>query len=212
MTLNPFPMRLMRGQANGQFHDQAEIWRNVGYGWELVGMTKVAIHHRLTPPIPGDPTDATAASLENVEIHAPREFPIFMGDHIKARGTQWTVGGGNLFESYGTFQRILAARPIAATPLTFITLRRWNPTTEVWQSLNPQLVHIAWQKSQPDRLGGVAIRRFGFVLPPEGGPDLDIIQGDSFFYGGFEHVIQWVPPDPSERREAIFWTNTGEGS
>jgi hypothetical protein len=44
-------------------------------------------------------------------------------------------------------------------------------------------------------------------------PDLDVQQGDNFYMSGigFNAIVEWVPPDPTERREAIFQVNTGEG-
>jgi hypothetical protein len=212
-TINAYPMRYMRGQAISDFRDRAEIYRNDGYGWVLVGSVRCNIHHRLTPPVPADPTDATGANAEFVEIHLPLDVPVRIGDHIHARNRIWTIGGGNLTETYGTFKRASAARPIAATPLTWITLRRYNHSTNDWDLQAPQLVHVAWSRNQPDRLGGIAVRQFGFIFPPEDDTDsLNVQQGDTFYYGGVDATVQWVPPDPTERREAIFFANIGEGT
>jgi len=211
-TVNPFPFRMMQAFATGQFTDHAEIWGNDGYGWKLVGLSRCQIHHRLTPAVPADPMDSTAANVEYVEGHFPLAIPIRIGMRVKARGNQWTVGGGNFSESYRTFNRAMMARPIAASPLTWITLLRWNRTLEDWQELPPQLVHVAWSRNQPDRLGGISIRQFGWIFPPENGADLDIMQGDSFNLQGLNAVVQWVPPEPTDRREAIFQVNIGEGT
>jgi hypothetical protein len=193
--------------------DMADIYRNDGYGWVLAGQTRATIHHRLTPPSPGDPADANAANAEYVEIHVPASIPLRMGDRVHARGTRWTVGGGNFTESYGTFNRAIAARPISATPRIWLTIRRPNPSTGQDDVLPPQLVHVAWSKTQPDRVGGVALRHYGWIFAPEDMPDLDVQQGDNFYMSGigFNAIVEWVPPDPTERREAIFQVNTGEG-
>lgn len=212
-TINPYPTRMMRALAQGTMRDRCEIHRNDGYGWALVGDVRCNIHHRLTPASPGDPQDASAANLEFVEAHIPRHIPLRIGDHVRCRGHQWTVGGGNMSETFGTFNRAMMARPIAATPLQWITLRRIDYSTGVEAMLPPQLVHVAWSKNQPDRLGGVAVRQFGWIFPPEDSLDqLDVRQGDTFYYGGVDATVQWVPPDPTERREAVFLTNIGEGT
>ena len=211
LTINPFPARWMRAQASGSMRDQADIYRNDGYGWKLVGQTKCNIHHRITPPSPGDPADANAANAEFVEVHVPHSIPLRMGDRVHARGNRWSVGGGNFSETYGTFNRAIAARPISATPRIWLTLRRYDHATSAEVLVNPQLVHVAWSKTQPDRIGGIALRQYGWIFAPEGLPDLDVQQGDTFYLGGANAVVQWVPPDPTERREAIFQIMTGEG-
>jgi hypothetical protein len=202
----------MRGLANGSMREAADIYRNEGYGWMLVGQTKCTIHHRITPPVPGDPADANAANAEYVEIHLPVRIPVRIGDRVHARGKRWTVGGGDMDESYGTFNRAVAARPVAATPRIWITLRRMNYGTGMDEIIPPQLVQVAWAKTQPDRIGGEALRQYGWIFAPEELGDLNIRQGDTFFYAGTTATVQWVPPDPTERREATFWMNVGEGT
>jgi hypothetical protein len=201
----------MRGLANASMRDQCDIYRNDGYGWKLAGQSPCTIHHRITPPSPGDPADANAANAEYVEVHLPLRLPVRMGDRVHARGTRWTVGGGAMFESYGTFNRAVAARPISATPRVWLTLRRYNHTSQKEDLQAPQLVHVAWSKTQPDRVGGIALRQYGWIFAPEDMPDLNVQQGDTFYLGGLNGVVQWVPPDPTERREAIFQVNVGEG-
>jgi hypothetical protein len=210
-TLSPAPTRLMKAAANGAMRSACELWRNDGYGWKLISDMRCNVHHRTTPPIPGDPSDATAASVAFAEIHHATDIPSRNGDHIKVANQIWTVGGSNDSETFGTFIKVIAARPIAATPLTFINVRRPN-TSGSYDLLPPQLVHVAWAKSQPDRVGEDALRRFGAVFAPEGAADLDIRQGDSFAYGGMDAIVMWVPPDPTERREATFWVNQGSGT
>ncbi len=212
-TINPFPSRFMRGLANASMRDMADILRNDGYGWALVGRSKCAIHHRITPPVPGDPSDASAANAEFVEIHLPAKLPIRVGDRVVARGNRWTVGGGDFSETYGTMSRAIASRPIAATPRVWLTIRRINHSLGYEELLPPQLVQVAWFKTQPDRIGAGALRQFGWIFAPEESPlDLDIQQGDTFFYGNTVMTVQWVPPDPTERREATFQANVGEGT
>ena len=211
-TVNPFPFRFMKGAANGQLLQVGELWRNDGYGWKLIGDVRCNVHHRTTPPIPGDPSDASAASVAFAEIHLSTAIPIRNGDHVTVAGQQWTIGGSNDSEAYGTFIKAIAARPVAATPLQWINVRRPDGNGD-YALLPPQLVQVAWQKAQPDRLGDDSLRRFGFVFPPEGSEqNLDIQQGDSFEYGGYDAIVQWVPPDPTERREATFWINQGSGT
>lgn len=211
-TVNAFPSRLMQANAAGQFHDFCKVYRNDGYGRRLIGESRCSLHHRLTPPDPGDPADSSAASVEFAEIHFPIESPIMISDAVETRGHLWTVGGGNFSESYATYKRAMVGRPIAATPQTWITIRRFNHGTQAWQEQPPQLAHVAWQKSQPDRLGGISVRQQGYIFAPDGYPNLDIQQGDSFFYSGRDAIVTWVTPDPSERREATFSMNIGEGS
>lgn len=212
-TTNLFPARYMRGLATGSFRDLCEIRRNDGYGWKVVGSVRCNIHHRITPAIPADPTDASAANAEFVEIHHAESIPSRIGDRVLARGNRWTIGGGNFDETYSSYRRAMAARPIAATPRTWLVLRRWNSALEQFEPLPPQLVQVAWSKNQPDRLGGVAVRQFGWIFAPEEATaDLDVQQGDTFYYGGREGLVTWVPPDPTERREAIFQMNIGEGT
>lgn len=209
----PMPFQYMQGLAESHFRDIAEIWTNrEGYGWELSGRVHVNVHHRLTPPAPADPQDASAANLEFCEIHHSKAFQTKIGDRIKVRGQTWTVGDGNFFETYRTYTRVYAARPVSATPRVWVTLRRWNSTTEQWVALSPQLVHVAWSKNQPDRLGGVAVRQYGWIFSPDDFPALDVQQGDSFFYSGSDALITWVAPEPTDRREAIFAVNIGEGT
>lgn len=211
-TANFFPMRLMQANASGQFHSFCKVYRNDGYGRRLIGESRCNVHHRLTPPVPGDPSDASAASVEFAEIHFPIDAPIIISDTVEARGHLWTVGGGNFSEDYGTYKRAMVGRPIAGTPMTWITLRRYNNLSEEWEQRPPQLAHVAWQKSQPDRLGGISVRQQGYIFAPDGHPSLDIQQGDTFYYSNREALVTWVTPDPSERREATFEMNRGEGS
>jgi hypothetical protein len=211
-TLIAMPTRLMRGQANGSMRDMCDIYRDDGYGWEQKGRTRCLVHHLLKPPVSGDPMDANTATTETVGIGIPRSIPARVGDRIYARGHRWTVGDGNFSETYGSYLYVTCARPSAGVPRVWITIRRYNHNTQAWESLSPQLAQVAWSRNQPDRLGGVAVRQFGWIFAPEeSATDLDIQQGDSFFFGGEDHTVQWVPPDPTERREAIFFTNTGEG-
>jgi hypothetical protein len=211
-AINPWPTRLMQGLASASFRDMADIYRNDGYGWKQIGQVRCAIHHRITPSTPADPTDASAATVEFVEIHMDLSTPIRIGDRVHARGNVWTVGGGNLSETYASFKRAMAARPISAVGAQFITLRRWRHDIQDWEILPPQLVQVAWSRNQPDRLGGVAVRQFGWIFSPTGNEQLDVQQGDSFFLGGVDAIVTWVPPDPTDRREAIFSTNIGEGT
>jgi hypothetical protein len=212
-TALAFPFQYMQGLAEGQFLDIAEVWTNrEGYGWELSGRVRANVHHRLTPPAPADPQDASAANLEFAEIHHSKDVPSKIGDRIKIRGQTWTVGDGNFFETYRTYTRVYAARPVSATPRQWIELRRYNTTTDDWELLPPQLVHVAWSKNQPDRLGGVAVRQYGWIFSPDDLPPLDVKQGDSFYFSGSDAVVTWVPPEPTDRREAIFAVNIGEGT
>jgi hypothetical protein len=184
LTINPFPARFMRGLAGASMRHQADIYRNDGYGWQLIAQSKCTIHHRVTPPVPGDPADANAANAEYVEVHLPLSIPVRIGDRIHALGERWTVGGGDLTESYRTFNRAVAARPTSATPRLWINFRRYNHTLGREEVRDPQLVHIAWSKTQPDRLGGIALRQYGWIFAPEGLPDLDVQQGDTFYLNG----------------------------
>ena len=212
-TLMPFPSRYMRSIANASFRDHCDLYRNDGYGWFLAGSTRCTVHHQIRAPSPGDPADASAAESDQVEIAIPIHFPMRIGDHVHAHGKRWTVGDGNFAETYASYLRLSCSRPTAATPRIWITLRRFNPDTQEWDSLSPQLVHVAWSKNQPDRLGGLTIRQFGWIFAPEDAEtDLDVEQGDTFYYGGANATVQWVPPDPTERREATFFTNLGEGT
>lgn len=209
----PMPTRLMRGMANATFQTKLELFRNDGYGWELFASTRCTVHHLLKPPATGDPFDSSAALSETVGIDMPRKIPARLGDRAFAAGKRWTIGDGNFEESYASYLHVVAARPTAATPRLWITIRRFNHISGVWDMLDPQLVQLAWSRNQPDRLGGVAIRQYGWLFAPEEAvADLDIQQGDSFWYADLDHIVQWVPPDPTERREAIFWTNIGEGT
>lgn len=210
-TVNAFPRRFMQGVATGQFPDQCKVYRNDGYGRRLIGESRCAVHHRITPPDPADPADASAASIEFAEVHLDLRLPVMESDSIEVRGKRWTIGGGNFSETFRTYNRAMVGRPVAATPQQWITIRRYDQGTDTWTALSPQLAHVAWQRSQPDRLGGVSIRQYGFIFAPEDRANLDIQQGDSFYYAGRDALVQWVSPDPTERREAIFWMNTGEG-
>jgi hypothetical protein len=211
-TILPIPMRWMRGQANSQLRDTVDIYRNDGYGWEHVSRCRGTVHHLLTPPAPGDPVDSSAALSQLATIDIPRHIASRIGDECRVRGKRWIVGDGNFDESYASLLHLSVARPTAATPRTWINIRRFNISTGLWTILAPQLVQISWSRNQPDRLGGVAIRQFGWVFSPEEITDpLDIEQGDTFYYDGRTHSVQWVPADSAGRREAIFWTNVGEG-
>lgn len=211
-TINPIPTRLMRGTANATFRDLAEIWRNTGYGYEQVGLVRGSLHWPRNQPIPADPTDATAAQVEIMEFHHSVDIPTRIGDKIRSHGHEWVVGNGNFSDSHATFRKLMVARPIAATPRTYIQLRRWSTTLGDWEVLPPQQVQIAWSRNQPDRLGGVAVRQFGWIFAPEeAAVQLDVKQGDTFFYDGKNAVITWVPPDTAQRTEAIFSMNVGEG-
>jgi hypothetical protein len=205
----------MRGLAKADMREDAEIWRNDGYGWELLTPTKCSLRMRLNQPAAGDPTDASAASSEFMEIHLPTDSPVRIGDHVRvpALGFEWTVGLSNRDDSYQTFTRTYAARPIAATPRVWVTFVRFNHSTGNHEQQPPQLVQLAWSRNQPDRLGGVAVRQFGFLFSTEDAEDnLNIRQGDTFFYGGMSATVTWVPPDPTQRTEAIFSVNVGEGT
>jgi hypothetical protein len=211
-TLVAVPSRLLRGQANGMMQDFCEIYRNDGYGWDLKGQSRCNVHHLIKPPVPGDPVDASAASTETVVIMLPRKMEARIGDRVYAKGHRWTLGEGNFSETAASYLHTIGSRPTAATPRFWITIRRWDHTTQTPIILPPQLVQLAWSRNQPDRLGGIAIRQYGWIFSPEEATaDLDVQQGDTFFYANLEHTVQWVPPDPTERREAIFWTNIGEG-
>lgn len=199
----------MRGLASSDMRDTGEIWRNDGYGWAKLMDTKASIRYRLNQPAPGDPQDANAAQAEFVEVHTPSGSPIRIGDQYRQDGFVWTIGLSNKSDTYGTYVRSYAARPIAATPRQWITLRRWIGTS--WQLQAPQLVQVAWDKNQPDRLGGVAIRQYGHLFAPEGMVDLNIEQGDTFDYAGLSATITWVAPEQGSRREAVFSVNIGEG-
>jgi hypothetical protein len=199
----------MRGIAHADMIDAGELWRNDGYGWEKLLDTKSSIRFRLNQPAPDDPVDASAAQVEFIEVHLPWNSPVRIGDQYHQDDLSWAIGLANKKDTYQTFVRCYATRPIAATALEWITPRRWNGTA--WVLLAPQLVQIAWNKNQPDRLGGVAVRQYGHILAPEGSPDLDIEQGDTFYFYGLNANVTWVIPDPGQRREALFSTNVGEG-
>jgi hypothetical protein len=213
-TISTYPRRYMRGLAGGELRELGEIWRNDGYGYTKLIDTKANIRHRLNTPAPGDPTDATAAQAEFVEVHLPWNSPVRIGDRYKRKEDEksWVIGLVNATDSYATFIRSYASRPIAATPYIIITLRRFNNTLNSWSLIPPQTMQMAWSRNQPDRLMGVAVRQYGFLFAPEGFPDLDILQGDTFFYAGLTGTVTWVPPDPGLRREAIFSMNIGEGT
>ena len=211
-TIMPIPARYMRGLANASFRDVIDIYHNAGYGWEHVGRTRGTVHHLLTPPVSGDPVDSSAALTQNATIDIPRSIPAKIGMRCQARGNLWVIGDGNFDETYASYLHLSVARPTAATPRVWLNFRRYNNSTGQWTILAPQLVQLAWSRNQPDRLGGVAIRQFGWIFSPEESTtDLDVQQGDTFFYDGRSHTVQWVPADSAQRREAIFWTNVGEG-
>lgn len=212
MTINKYPSRFMQGLAEGQLLEAGEIWRNDGYGYAKLTDTKANIRHRLNTPAPGDPTDATAAQAEFVEVHLPLDSPVRIGDRYIQDVRSWVIGLTNKTDSFGTYVRTYASRPTAATPYVLITLRRYNRNTNSWSLIPVQTVQMAWSRNQPDRLMGVAVRQYGFIFAPENMPDLDIQQGDTFFYGGNNGTITWVTPDPGLRREAVFSMNIGEGT
>jgi hypothetical protein len=212
MVLNKYPSRFMEGLAEGQLTETGEIWRNDGYGYTKLMDVRTNIRHRLNQPAPGDPTDATAAQAEFVEVHFKIGTPVRIGDRYKQGGRSWVIGLANTTDSFGTYIRTYASRPIAATPYILISLRRFNRSTNTWSLLPVQTMQMAWSRNQPDRLMGVAVRQYGFLFAPENMPDLDIQQGDTFFYNGLSGVVTWVPPDPGLRREAIFSMNIGEGT
>lgn len=211
-TISKYPAKYMRGLASGQLLATGELWRNDGYGYVKLIDTKATVRHRLNQAAPDDPTDATAAQSEFVEIHLPFSSPVRIGDRYKQGGRSWVVGLTNATDSYGTYVRCYASRPTAATPYVLLTLRRYNRTTNTWTMIPPQTVQLAWSRNQPDRLQGVAVRQYGFIFSPEGFSDLDVKQGDTFFYNGLNGVVTWVAPDPGLRREALFSMNIGEGT
>ena len=156
--------------------------------------------------------DSSAALSQNATIDIPRSMPVKIGMRCHVRDQRWVVGDGNFDESYASYLHLSVARPTAATPRVWVNFRRYDNSTGNWTTLAPQLVQIAWSRNQPDRLGGVAIRQFGWLFSPEEvSADLDVEQGDTFFYDGRSHSVQWVPADSASRREAIFWTNVGKG-
>jgi hypothetical protein len=212
-TINPYPVLMMRGLASGDMHETGELWRNDGYGWELLIETKTNKRLRLNQPASGDPADASAANAEFMEVHLPYDTPARIGDYLKQDELRWLIGLTNKEDSFQTFTRCYATRPIAATPRSWVTFIRYDPSTGLYSPQSPQLVQVAWSKNQPDRLGGVSVRQYGWIFAVEEDPiGLNIRQGDTFAYGGMAAVVTWVPPDPTQRREAIFSVNIGEGT
>lgn len=194
--------------------ETGELWRSDGYGWGKLTDTRASLRQRLNTPAPDDPVDASAAQAEFMEVHLPWDSPVRIGDQYreKAPGTKiWSIGLVNNEDSYKTYNRCYAARPVAATPVEIITIRRFNQASNTWALHAPQFVQIAWSKNQPDRLGGVAVRQYGHLFAPEGYTDLDIMQGDTFDLYGLNATVTWVVPDPGQRREALFSVNIGEG-
>jgi len=201
----------MRGLASGDLREDGAIWRDDGYGFTLLTVTKASVRHRLNQPAPDDPQEATAANAEFVEVHFPWDSPVRIGDKYVQDGRSWVIGLTNITDSYSTFARCYAARPIAATPRQWVSFRRYLQPEQQWIILAPQLVQLAWSKNQPDRLGGVAIRQYGYIFAPEDMPPLDVQQGDTFYLDGMSAVVTWAAPSTGSRREALFAINVGEG-
>lgn len=211
MPIRYYPTKYMRGLAKADMPEIGEIWRNDGYGWGLLTATRASLRQRLNTPAPDDPVDASAAQAEFMEVHLPWDSIIRIGDQYRQDMKIWSIGLVNNEDSYKTYNRCYAARPVAATPIEIITIRRFDQATSQWFMLAPQAMQIAWSKNQPDRLGGVAVRQYGHIFAPEGYDDLDIKQGDTFDLYGMSANVTWVVPDPGQRREAIFSVNIGEG-
>ena len=203
--------RLMRGVANAGMHELCTIERNNGTGWSVLhASTPCNVQHIDYRPTPYDPQDASTETGETVAIHLIRELVIRIGDRVNTTTQplrKWIIGGGNLSESLASFLVLRALRPTAATPYTRIEIIRWNQNTETNIKLPVQVAQVTLSTRVPVPVGQVS-QRGGVIFGPEGYPPLDIQIGDQFQYAaGMTAYVTWVTPDPSERREAVFYIN-----
>lgn len=214
MVARMLPSRLMEADAEASLTATCAIDRSGAGAWTtLIASAPCSVRHSEREPAPEDVSEATSASAETVTVRLGHASPVRIGDRVRhlATGRTWTVGATNRTATYRSLTKARAARPTAATPRMSVVLRRYSQETRTWVARPAQEAHIVLSSSQPENAGGQGRVMQGWLFAPEDGLPLDVQVGDTFLYAGVSARIEWVPPDPVLRREAVFTVNVGEG-
>jgi hypothetical protein len=158
---------------------------------------------------PGDPQDANMRATSEFGITVPLGTDVEIGDTIVARGGALRLIAGEVMkhDTWATAIRIWATRPKNTTPMTSVTLWRYNAAIDDWEIAGTWDVQVVYDRNQPQeppvRFSPAASARLkgGWLIG-----DLTFAPkvGDRFTLEGYACVIREVYPLQPQHIEAKF--------
>lgn len=207
------PRTYLRSVTRADLLDTCTILRNDGVGWVTFATTRCSVDVGTQQPPSGEPSEASIASLELVEVKVPVGLGARVGDRVRHDQTSSTyvVAGTNQPQTYRMVSRLRAVRPTAATPRQVLTFFRADPNTGNYVPVQTTVVQLVLAQGQRAQPAPGAQLVDGWIFAPDGAASLAVQPGDIFDYGGQQARITYVTPASEQRREAAFTVNVGAG-
>jgi hypothetical protein len=158
---------------------------------------------------PGDPQDANMRATSEFGLTMPKTTDIAIGDTITARGGELILIAGEVMkhDTWATATRVWATRPKNTTPMVTITLWRYNPVIDDWETAGTHNVQVVYDRNQPQeppvRFSPAASSRLkgGWLI---GDLTFNPKVGDRFTLEGYACTIREVYPLQPQHIEAKF--------
>lgn len=196
--------------------DRCQVERRSAAGWAVVeAVAPCAVADLRAQPAPGDPANAGLPVSHTWRVWFGLLTGVERGDRLTLTlahdGTAPPplIVGHVRAATIAVLDEVDATAEEVATEPVWITLYRWDQTTNTTATLGPYRVQAQADSAQP-RDTGQTVSQTGSIV---GGSDLDIAVGDRI--GGipwaFGALVIDVPAPIGDRREARFRYEVGQG-